>query len=780
MLLLKHKYSPLVLCLLLGLFMLWFYTGYLWSRLDTVLFAANGDGIKNYYTAAYHLKYDSDIWHFSGMNYPQGDQVMFTDGYFPVVAVLWIIKPIVDLSDHMVLIINLTMLLSVIAAVFFLYKVFREFEINAWLVALIAPGIIFLFPGLQRFPGHYSLSWVFFIPLLFYLLIRFSKQPRLKYIIITGFVVLWFSLLHLYYFAIAGLLIGIYVLYMVWAKNSSITLKKGGALLLGAVIIPYLLIFLMMYFTDQVNDRSTYPYGFFVCKSAWEGVFLPLGNKFYFGFMNSWFRPDTVEWEGCNFIGNTASWSHIFVYGPFASLPFLFHKSLALFIVTLVFSFVVFFFLKRKYRWHDLSGGNYTLNAFLWAGMVALLLSFALPMSVFPGLYYKLGPMREIRGIGRLNWVFFFAANVAAFCFIIKKIKISWLKIPLLIVAIAFTFFDGYKANKDTLRNLGRQEEFLKVSADLGKSPLNDPEFCRKYQALVSVPFIMVGSENISYYSNDDELLAISLLASWNSGIPLVSSMLSRTSISQSVERAELLMGPYNHEKKWFDRITDTRPFLILTYRHNRELLPGEQSLMASADTIYNSGQLILASITPAAWKKILSPVLPAVDSLNTDSVLFYESFDSLGTTDGYYDKGAFHCGPLKEPIRILEKPLNRFTDTSETYELSFWFSDIDEDALSRGTIEVVLLDQHDSVVYYEYPNIGQSVRQIDGHWAQFVFLIKASKPSAKLRLSVLHYELKHNYFTIDRVMLKPMGRDVGAVSGKYIMFNNLYYSRKL
>ena len=41
-------------------------------------FGCGGDGVKNYFTALYYLKFDSGM-HFSAMNYPYGEQIVFTD-----------------------------------------------------------------------------------------------------------------------------------------------------------------------------------------------------------------------------------------------------------------------------------------------------------------------------------------------------------------------------------------------------------------------------------------------------------------------------------------------------------------------------------------------------------------------------------------------------------------------------------------------------------------------------------------------------------------------------
>jgi hypothetical protein len=92
---------------------------FLWFRLiispNDYFFAGGGDGIKNYYTPMYYLQYDKGT-HFSGMHYPFGDNVVFSDNQ-PLIC--WLLKPIVSIGlfnpDYSIGLLNLLMLLSVVS-----------------------------------------------------------------------------------------------------------------------------------------------------------------------------------------------------------------------------------------------------------------------------------------------------------------------------------------------------------------------------------------------------------------------------------------------------------------------------------------------------------------------------------------------------------------------------------------------------------------------------------------------------------------------------------------
>ena len=55
---------------------------------NAYLFAAGGDGLKNYYSAAYYVKYDAGGI-LSGMNYPYGEVVTFADGQLGLTFILY-------------------------------------------------------------------------------------------------------------------------------------------------------------------------------------------------------------------------------------------------------------------------------------------------------------------------------------------------------------------------------------------------------------------------------------------------------------------------------------------------------------------------------------------------------------------------------------------------------------------------------------------------------------------------------------------------------------------
>ncbi|MGB2423973.1 MAG: hypothetical protein ACPH97_04525, partial [Flavobacteriales bacterium] len=62
-----------------------FWGEWVWHAADRMLMHGGVDGIKNYYTLAWYLDHNEAWMHFEGMNHPDGDLTVYTDGH-PLLA----------------------------------------------------------------------------------------------------------------------------------------------------------------------------------------------------------------------------------------------------------------------------------------------------------------------------------------------------------------------------------------------------------------------------------------------------------------------------------------------------------------------------------------------------------------------------------------------------------------------------------------------------------------------------------------------------------------------
>ena len=378
---LKLKYQKgLLITILLSITILIGFYGKLLQSPNQVYFGSSGDGFRSYYTAIYHIKYDNTYTYFQGMNYPYGEHVMYSDVQ-PLVSSLmkFISNNFVDISGYTVGVLNILMLFSIVIAAIFIYLIFKELKLNEYYSAFAAVGIAFLSPLLWRFPGHYSLSYVFTIPIILYLLIRFYQSPSWKKSIAIGLYILIMSSFHIYNYAFTAIiLIFFWIVQFISVKNY----RKFQFLSINLfiqIILPIVLLNLWIYLSNTATDRTAYPWGFLVYKSSWEGIFLSdaqLDTTLLKNFIASRF----VEWEGRAFIGHFASIVFFLLFTFFACIPFFYSKNVLFFIIVLLAGIIIHILLKKKSNIFQITD-NKILNIFLWTALGTLLFSFAWPES---------------------------------------------------------------------------------------------------------------------------------------------------------------------------------------------------------------------------------------------------------------------------------------------------------------------------------------------------------------------------------------------------------------
>ena len=141
-------------------------------NLNTTLFGGTGgDALKNYWVVDYHLKQDKDFVRFEGVNYPNGEHVVFTDGQIGVTYLLYLLPESVGIGEYSIAIINLAMLLSIVVCSYFLYKIYLFYGVDEnWAILFSLIGA-FMSPQLSRIMGHFALAYGCVIPILWYLLL---------------------------------------------------------------------------------------------------------------------------------------------------------------------------------------------------------------------------------------------------------------------------------------------------------------------------------------------------------------------------------------------------------------------------------------------------------------------------------------------------------------------------------------------------------------------------------------------------------------------------------
>ncbi|MFH0866698.1 MAG: hypothetical protein V1904_10915 [Bacteroidota bacterium] len=776
------------LTLLLSLIVLIFFFGKILKHPNHVYFSKDGDGLQSYYTTIYHIKYDSTYSRFQGMNYPYGEHVLFTNCQ-PVISntLKFISQNIVDVSDYAVGVINLMMLLSIVIAAVFLFLVFIEFEVNNYYGAFVAVGIAFLSPLIDRFGGHYSLSYVFTIPVVLFLLIKFYKNPSWKKSLTCGFFVLLMATFHIYNFAFAAFIIGIFWMIQLLSDKEYRKWKFSLLNIFLQIALPILVINIWLWLADNVNDRTSYPWGFLVYKSGWEGVFLQHQNV-TIPFLKSFMHPQDVNWEGWAYAGHLASFFYVVIFTLWACVPFFTTGKMGFFFSVLVIGIVIHLFRRKKWNFFNLIN-NKLLSVFLWTGMITLLFSFAWPFTFFPDLLKYSGPVLQFRGIGRFTWIFFYVVNIGVFYFIYHlKINLKILKLIVLVLSILILYYDAYSNMKNIPGYLNNIIAELNDRRNISKenqwvSQINS----EKYQSIIPLPFFHVGSENIGVETKCSSAYN-TFLVSIKTGLPTNAVCMSRTSISQSCKNISLVLEPY----KQLDLLNDVKskkPFLLVVSKCD-EFSDIEKNIISQAKQFYSSEtmdfyelslyslQHISDSIVNAASEEIGKAKYSNGGFLTSDSVtnFIYLDFDSMKNNFTYTGQGSY--SGRSSDFNIIYKGTLPAVDTNETYILSFWFGKITSDLYGRAKMEFAIYDSTGNCYFTDYKSVFSMFKIIDGKWALNEYLFKVHDKKDKIKITLWSEELtKSDTLYIDDLLVRPAGSDIFKSFGNgFVMKNDRFY----
>jgi hypothetical protein len=216
-------------------------------------FLPAGDGLQSYYVTAFYALYDTGT-HFSGMNYPFGENFTYPN-LQPLIAlgINLLQKAGIPAADYTVAITNMVALLGVWLTPLVVYAILRRLQLPVWYAGLMALLIGFLSPQIQRLGAHMSLSYPFFVPLLWYFILRMEGAPRQRrWYLLFGLGSLLMGLVQVYFLACGCFFLGAYALVLSFQRPRPTALLWRMAL---TALLPLVLFRGWLWFTDPVTDR---------------------------------------------------------------------------------------------------------------------------------------------------------------------------------------------------------------------------------------------------------------------------------------------------------------------------------------------------------------------------------------------------------------------------------------------------------------------------------------------------------------------------------------------
>lgn len=701
---------------------------------NAFLFGKEGDGLKNYFTPAYYLKYDQGL-HFSGMNYPYGEHISFTDNQ-PTLSLFlkYINNNFFDVSNHGIAMVNITMILSLLGCAFFLYKLLREFDVPSWLAITGGLLITFLSPQLARFHAHFALGHAVFIPMNIWLCFQVMKGRR-PWIMAGLLSICLFlqSFVHFYFLPITlafGLSFGF--IYYLFKRKEAGSRKQLIALLLGLFIAAIATLGTSIA-TDPITDRQETPYGLYTYTSSFESVFFPSTGP-----LKDVVKTKNQKWEGLGYVG-------------FLGLPFLI--------------FFIIHFIRRRKQQTFLFTTEIKQHQLLYASLISAIVVFLFST----GILYRMGlslalevfpPLKQFRSLGRFIWIFYYLFLIFIFVqlsyFFRQKVflKKTWLPKALVISALLLLGLEAYWSyNANTLKIFNQNKYFQTDTTPFTDQLDKARHHVDDYQAILALPLFLVGPNKVQVTTGvwpAREAISVS----YETGLPLMDVMMSRTSESQALDLLEFV-SPVNYKRRM--EAMDERPILVIS--QEKALNAIERQFVAKSELLfeYKDRNIYACTMDDALHQPAIT------DSLIAQTAALLRSKQVI--TNHWNEEGApAFAGSAGKAIDKGEIWSGQVVDTM-IYEVSFWINIYDSPA-ARPHIQFEKWTEEGQRVYkghFKY----EVTHAVQGDWMRVHWEFNG------LPTDTFKVLIDSKDRIIDELLIRPIDTPVVTRSAEDLLFNN-------
>ena len=725
---------------------------------NSYLFSVAGDGIKNYYTFLYHAKFDSSFHEFSGMNYPYFEHVVYTDAH-PLFSYL-IGK--LGLANYGIGILNSLMLLSYPIASIFVFKILRHYKVRDWWALAAAIAITFLSPQIYRMTGHFAMSYVFAIPIMWWLLIKSYHTKKWIWSGVISLYMLAFFFTHPY----LGIIMAFFsiVFWLVNMVKSRKEVLPGFTKILVQTVVPLLLFQGYISMTDMHLDRLSNPAGFFHFYANWNSLIIPHNGPIYE--LTSLIGVNNGAWE---------TWSYL-------GFP------------TLVFTLVIGIHLYRiRKGFHLKTFLKKELSLFIIAAYLILLFSFCFPLK-FDWMRWVtdlFGPLKQFRILGRFTWVFFYVFTVAAVVGIhhlYQKLKNESYTILFFsgIIFFVLEFAPAHYTHMTISDN-----KFLPEKVDANMNAVIDYVNQEDYDAILFLPFEHMSSENIMLLGQPKANYDAFLL-SYHTNTPLVNSISSRMSLSEAIKVNNYFSPAFIEKELTYDFPEGDRIVIV----KNRDLVkPTELVMIWESEQVFENEEFIILDFDQKKWNrrtafdKVIAKEKLAIHDVGqgwrsdtTDVWFYYESYDTVGLDLTPEQKlggdGAFR--DLKNSWNTLLS-LDQSDIQPGDYVIRYWYY-LREDRPNQLAVMEAKYVQEDSSAWIAQFDIKQST-MIAKDWCMVEMYFTIS-PDVETLNVLITGNSSQKPFVVDELLIQKQGPDhlfrkVTKGEMPYVIYDNYWIKER-
>lgn len=717
------------------------------------LLSLGDDGIKNSYTYLWQSLYGSGTW-FSGMNYPYGEHIVYTDGQPLLSVTLAALRPVVPLSPEFVLgLMHLLLIFAFWLGMLYLYKTLRILGTHPGFAISSSIFIQLLSPQLLRLNGHYALSYLCFVPMLFYWSLQYHRQGAFRYPIYLFLLLLTFTFLHPYYALLGLVWCGSYSIAAFTIRNKSVKQKFSKAL---PILVPALLVFvcfkIFLLLTDPVKDRPSEPLVIINDAATTFGRWFLSKHSKIWSSLSEINAAGNLGWMEGNYLG---------------AAPILLCLSAT----------ILYLISKMKGRSGLSIPGLQLEGVWIFMAFVALFVSTDYPVIWLSSLDINaLAFLKQFRALERVGWLAYYIIGIAAAVFLYhllqylftiqKKNKIA---ILILVVASALSVLDanGYLIHTRNVMfaaNWNYKWFFGKLEGEDWNTFLKDHNKKKEnFSALLLLPYTHVGSEKLWLFSPvvNTWPFTLSDRAAFQLQLPQMDVMMSRTSWSQTFKSVRLEGGPFA-DKEVFRNLPDSRPILLL-------LADGDirnehiHYLLSASDSIGHFSDLAVFQLWPRRVLRSDDSVRKAALELGTQ-LPFGDTL--LGSSKpffiNHYNNGVGEAslfGPSNLPIKEKTAVIADFTfnpdNTNTGFEFSAWLLLDDKDPFSPSFL-VEMMNEKGDLLSTTNPHTKFSTDN-KGMWFRASGWLPPLTTCSRIRVT-LNNEPSGSYRALDEVQIRPLG----------------------
>lgn len=745
-----------MLMLAMATAVLWMQYASVLQRPNATLFSGTGDGLKNYYAFAYHIKHDTTLMQFGGMNHPFGEQIGYPDAQPALSNFTKLLSRVYPaLGEHSVAVINLSALFGMVLTALSIHLIFRFFGVHWFYAAISGIALTALSPQTLRLQAaHHGLAYGWTLTFALYFLLRTLKASHpLRWGLSGAFITLAGLYLHPYTGMIASAWMGFILLFVA----TPLLRERQHARLLSAglmVLMPIVSFLLLQRLTDHHAGRTQHPLGFFDYCTHWSGVLAPPSG---YRSALSWFLiPQNMpqEFEASAYLGIGAL--------------------LGLLVMLVLGS------LRWALRFPTKDGTQpwpRLVSVAALASLPLFVFAFGLPFNEAHGPYpWSVPFLGQFRSPGRFAWASYYAIGLFAlygawWCWQCSK-GLSRVLASLFLITMPSIYLYEARAmhiqvsssisnNRNVLSpgGLSQQERVLLSRIDPSR-----------YRAIIPVPIFLAGSDE-RLLMPDDRTMHMAMLLSYWTGLPMTAYSLARTSVPETIEQIGTFTSPW-YERPISERYEGDDRFLLImaTEPANDE----ERRYFSMAHPVAAHGEVRLASISASElFKDRTEDVFKWIENSQAyvrpdgwgctkpDARIFHFSHDDRSSPHVYQGTGGY-SGAKREVNTFATIPENTLLE-GERYVASYW-------TYTPGALRSHAL----TCVAERDPTSGREewitcsdmrfARIVNGDWSLVELPFTAARDEHQYRIFAEGRKTYQDTIYCDEVMVRPADVDVFRV----------------